>query len=95
MTKPACTGLHLGRPFAGYRQIDWWPPTHWTTVDLRVRFFTCSCRNVYYEFGQAGGNFAIQRTIKAADGLIVERTTPMRFQQAEDLWLSIFQGLAR
>lgn len=92
---PNCAGVHLGQPFAGYKQIDWQPPTHWTTTGIRVRFFTCSCRTVAYEFGQVGGSYVIQRTIKAADGLIIERTMPTPWTDAHELWLSIFLGTAR
>lgn len=90
-----CIGRHLGQPCAGYQQIKWLPPAHWVSPDIRVREHTCSCRNVSYEFGMSGAGFVIQRTVRAADGLIVERTMPMLWTKAHDLWLSIFQGIAR
>jgi len=43
----------------------------------------------------SGAGFVIQRTIRAADRAIVERTMPMSWAEARDLWLSIFQGTAR
>lgn len=90
-----CLAPHLGQPFVGYRQIQWFGPSGWSTTDIRVRQFTCSCQRVAYEFGHAGGSHVIQRTINAADGVIVERTAPMRLGEAECLWLEIFQGIAR
>ncbi|GAA2213368.1 hypothetical protein GCM10009850_088300 [Nonomuraea monospora] len=90
-----CLAPHLGSPFAGYRHIDWFGPACWATADIRVRRFTCSCQRVSYEFGQAGGCYAIQRTIKAADGLIIERTALMRLSEADRLWADIFSGAAR
>lgn len=76
-------------------RIHWLKPVGWATPSIRTRRFTCACQSVSYEFGQAGGRFAIQRTVKAADDLIVERTPLMRFAEADRLWSAIFAGVAR
>ncbi|MEU1733332.1 hypothetical protein [Streptosporangium sp. NPDC020145] len=48
-----------------------------------------------YEFGQAGGRFVIQRITKTASKVVVERTLPMRLDEAERLWLALCEGAAQ
>jgi len=74
--------------------IDWMPVPPRAEL-VRVRDYTCDCRETVYELCQAGGVRFIRRIKQGDRAPVVEECPTGRAHDIDNLWAQLLSGVAR
>lgn len=94
MIPPEFHGEHFAPLGSVHERIDWDVPTP-RTDRVRVRRHTCCCRNVQYEFCEAGGLAFIRRLEFSSGDVAIHETERLLTLKAAHLWELLLRGNAR
>lgn len=85
-----CLSVHPAPRQPDHEPLKWLTPQPVGVVD-----YTCACRSVSYELCRVNAQAFIRRTVRLADGYVIEETHRMAFRKAQKLWERLLRGEAQ
>ncbi|GII01770.1 hypothetical protein Pta02_37780 [Planobispora takensis] len=83
----ACLSVHPAPRQPECEPLQWLPPQ-----PVGVVAYTCGCRNVSYELCHVNGQAFVRRTVRLADGHVIEETHRMPIHKAREFWERLLRG---
>ncbi|MBB5778137.1 hypothetical protein HD596_004893 [Nonomuraea jabiensis] len=89
-----CLSPHVPMARRGHVRLTWLEP-HGALDRVRVVAWTCTCRAVFYELCEGGGQTLIRRTLQTEAGDVVHETYQGSIIEARAVWTALLSGQAR
>lgn len=89
-----CLSPHIPMAQRDHVRLTWLEPCG-VLERVRVVVWTCTCRALFYELCEGGGQTLIRRILQAEGGAVVHETHPCSAVEARATWTALLSGRAR